>query len=132
MSDDPVLPREGFTTLGAAFTREALEKVRRVVLVLSSQGRTEAQVLQLMKKDLPDFGEAGRKRLYDLATGARIPDDFSKDDVASQKAVKKDTLEIELKSPPADLASGALVRWLGTDWVVARLEGPKLLLRKLA
>lgn len=132
MSDGPPLPREGFSTLGASFTKEALDRVRGVVGRLQEQGKTPKEIVELMRGDLPDFPESALRRLYDLSTGRKIADDFGKDDVAEQKALKKDTLEVRLKSARADLVSGSLVRWLGADWYVARLEGDRLVLRKIS
>lgn len=132
MSDPPPLPREGFSTLGASFTREALDRVRAVVGTLRDQGKGSKEIVELMRKDLPDFPEMTLRRLYDLSTGKKIADDFAKDEVAEQKAVKKDTLDVRLKAARADLVSGSLVRWLGADWYVARLQGERLVLRKIS
>ena len=133
MTDEIRLPRETMTTLGAAFTKDALVKVKRIVQKLQDAGKSEKEILSIMRHDLPDFPSATRNRLYALAVGRKVADDFKSGEVTDQKAVKKDTLEVQLKAPRPDLVSGSLVHYLGADWYVSRIytDGDRFVLRRL-
>ncbi len=129
--DELKAPREGFTMIGVSFTKDAMKNAIAEVKKLHADGWAEAKVIGLLRKDLPSFSDHTLRRIYDLALGRPVKDDFAKDDLASQRAAAKDTFELELKAERSDLKSGGIVRFLGSDWYIKRISGVRLMIRRL-
>ena len=130
MAEELEIPEEGFVTISIAFLKEGMNKAIQTARKLHAAGNGEAQVLAALKKEQRDFSSSTLKRLYDIAVGRPVPDDLTDFEVVSSRVVAKDTLELEFKQPRRDLFPGAVVRYIGTDWYVTRLQ-PRVEIRRI-
>jgi hypothetical protein len=131
MGDEIKLPREGLTTLTIAFTKKSIAKITDTVRSLQKQGWDEEKILERMRREMPSFDPHTIRRLYALASGQPVNDDFAREEITSQKAVAENTFELQLAKTRPDLPTGAVVRFLGADWCVKRASGTTLEIRRI-
>lgn len=128
--DELEMPAEGFVTISIAFTKDQMDRILQAMRKLQAEGWPEPAVLAKIKASVPNFSSVSIKRLYDIAVGRPVPDDFKPQEIVSQHAVAKDTFEIELAANRTDIFPGAVVRFLGTDWYVTK-AGKKPEIRRI-
>jgi hypothetical protein len=128
MSDPP----EGFSTLAAQFTRKVVDRIVSTIRDLRRRGWTERRILAQLKKDLRAFPSHAIRRLYDLSRDRAIPDDVAASNIASEKEVKTDTLELVVRVELPGVEKGGLLQHRGSCWYVASASGTAYVLKKLA
>lgn len=131
MSDELQLPREGMSTIGAQFTKSAVNKVLQAVQKLKAQGFNELVILDKMKKELPFFHPHTVRRLYDKSVGNPVEDDIKASDVTSEREVKPATFEIVTTAPVPGVERDCLIQFRGHDYYVAKITGSTYLLKKI-
>jgi hypothetical protein len=125
-------PREGITSMGIAFTLEMGRKIMDGVRRLAAEGWSETRILAKMREDVHGFSPHTLKRLYDMATGKPIRDDFQQSEIVSQKATAKHTFELELLRTRPEIPVGSIVRFMGGDWFIKRTVENRIIIRRFA
>ncbi len=130
MADRPRRP-SSLTKISIAFTKElignALARVKQLLLA----GHARHVCIQTLDEEFLGLSKQMQDRLFDMASGKKIPDDFPKDDIDSMKAVDTDTFELNLKGDRPELVRGTIVRFMGGDWYVRAMLGRRLLIRRI-
>jgi hypothetical protein len=106
------------TRVSIAFTKEMMAKMLARFRALIGSEQTRPTSIKIVEEELPGFSRQLLGRLYDLAAGKTIPNDFTKDDLKSIKAVADQTFELVFKKPRPEFMRGSIVRFLGTEWWV--------------
>ncbi len=123
---------EGFSTLAAQFTRSVVDKIVSTVRKLRAEGWTEGSILARMREDLRAYPSHAVQRLYDLSRDKAIPDDVASSNLASEKEVKADTIEVGVRVPLPGVEKGGLLQHKGSCWYVVEVRGPVYTLKKLS
>jgi hypothetical protein len=132
--DDPIpglAESAKFMTLSAQVCKSDVERVTRIIKRETDQGRSPSLLLAELKKSLPDYDDHSRALLMKLGVGAPLTDDFPDSIVESSVAVKANTLELALKSPPADVSLFSLVYHKNTLWLISEFQGNRCVLKQL-
>ncbi|GMV79603.1 MAG: hypothetical protein AMXMBFR7_07870 [Planctomycetota bacterium] len=127
-----VSPEEGLGTLMAQMTRKWVDRIVGTLRVQRARGANFAALNRSLQAGLPNFDAHSRQRLLDLAGELPIPDDFTPETVSKAEQPKPNTIHLSVTQPPAaDLGPYSLVRYQGTEWLVAEQTGAKWTLKLL-
>ena len=132
MNDELTLPNEGLPTLGAQFTKRAVDKICGAVKKLIDQGWDEPRIHAKMNSELMAFDEHTRRRLYDMAVGKDIADDITAENLVSSTEVKPGTNQVEVKEEVKHLKTSTLIRFGGQDWYVGGFKNNKYVLKLIS
>jgi len=125
-------PSEGFETLAAQFTKQDIERILTTVNQLREGGRTEDEILTIMKRELAHYSLHTISLLYAMSTGKTIPDDIEPEFIKHETEPKQGTIELTLTGKNPHLQSGELIRHKGATWYVATVNGQMALLKNLS
>lgn len=131
MPDEIRLPREGMSTLSAAFTRSYVEKIIRGIKSLRDKGKPEDQILKTLRDQLTDLDPFSLERVYKISLGETIPDDFAESMIAKETEIKPGTWKLEVKLVPPGVEMGTIVHHRGRACCVVRRDGAMVQLKAL-
>lgn len=130
VADELQIPKEGLSTLSAAFTREYVEKIIRVLKQLREKGTSEAAIRLKIDHELKNSVDAfSRRRLYDMSRDLAIPDDFAPDAIVEERETKPGSFVVKVTKTPAGFIPGTLMHHRGKCCCIVRLEGQTLHLK---
>ncbi len=130
-ADEIKMPHEGMSTLVTQFTKNELDRLGRIITQLREKGETEEKILDLMRQQLKRFDPHTLTRIYHRSLGNPIPDDFTPENVVSEREVKANTLELTVKHLLPHLDQQSLVLYKGQEWFVQWLEERKYTIKRI-
>ncbi len=122
----------GLTKISIAFTKELIAKALGRFRSLIAMGHSQLSCVKAVDAEFPGLSKQMLDRLFDMASGKKIDDDFPEDQIETMKAVAEDTFELLLKRDRPDLVRGTIVHFMGADWYVRKIEGARLQIRRIA
>lgn len=132
MPDEIFQSSEGFSTLAAQFTKRTVDKIVVLVRKLRRDGWTEKKILAQMNEDLRAYPKPAIRRLFDLASEKKVPNDVTPANLVSEREVKANTLEVTVKVAIPGIQKDGLFQHHGAAWLVQSVDGNTYLLKKLA
>src|SRR5437016_6211770 len=109
----PDFQEEGVHTIAAQVTREAVERIIKIIQRERERGQTQKALAKTLAKNLADYDEHTRALLLKLGFDEEIPDDFPDAVVTNSEQLKANTLVLTLTEAPAGLNLFSLVRHKG-------------------
>jgi hypothetical protein len=127
----PDFKEEGVHTIAAQVTRDAVERIVKIIRRERERGQTKKALAGALAKNLADYDEHTRAHLLKLGFDEEIADDFPDSVVANSEQLKANTLVLTLQQPPAGLTLFSLVRHKGQDWLITEFKGNLCTLKQI-
>lgn len=131
MPDELFPSSEGYSTLAAQFTKKTVNKIVVLVRKLRRDGWTEKKILAQMNEDLKAYPRPAIRRLYDLASEKKVPDDVTPANLVAEQDVKVNTVDVTVKVAIPGIQKDGLFQHRGDPWLVISVDGTTYRIKKL-